>query len=159
MIEQENSRPAWNSALTQKEKSAVQRSVSALLSTLAPERVVKRGDDVRQRIEQHRTPRGCVLQAVRAALSVSWFSDNRVDSLGELHVSVWDGVVSRGGASYRKAAHATLVSQRIMYPIEATADGSTWRDENGKLFDTAGLVELCHSLLETQIAQAARAAQ
>jgi hypothetical protein len=100
-----------------------------------------------------------VLQAVRAALSVSWFSDNRVDSLGELHVSVWDGVVSRGGASYRKAAHATLVSQRIMYPIEATVDGATWRDENGKLFDTAGLVELCHGLLETQIAQAARAAQ
>jgi len=156
MIDQEKSAPGWSNAFTQKERSTVQRSVSTLLSTLAPERVVRRGDDVLQRIEQHRTPRGCVLQAASAALSVSWFSDNRVDSLGELHVSVWDGVVSRGGASYRKPAHATLVSNSIMYPSDATADEATWRDENGRQFDVAGLVAHCHSLLETQIQLAGR---
>ena len=156
MIDQDKNAPGWNNAFTQKERSTVQRSVSTLLSALAPERVVKRGEDMPQRIEQHRTPRGCVLQAVRAALSVSWFSDNRVDSLGELHVSVWDGVVSRGGASYRKPAHATLVSNSIMYPSDATADESTWRDENGRQFDTSSLVAHCHNLLETQIELAGR---
>jgi hypothetical protein len=156
MIDQEKSAPGWSNAFTQKERSTVQRSVSTLLSTLAPERVVRRGEEVPQRNEQHRTPRGCVLQGVGAALSVSWFSDNRVDSLGELHVSVWDGVVSRGGASYRKPAHATLVSNFIMYPSDATADESTWRDENGRQFDTPGLVAHCHSLLERQIEATAR---
>jgi len=151
MVDQEKTASGWSNTFTQKERSTVQRSVSTLLSTLAPERVVRRGDDVLQRIEQHRTPRGCVLQAVGAALTVSWFSDNRIDSLGELHVSVWDGVVSRGGASYRKPAHATLVSNLIMYPSDVTADESTWRDENGRQLDTSGLVAHCRSLLETQI--------
>src|SRR5688500_11281743 len=53
---------AWGTSPTAKEKTAVQRSVTALLDALAPERVLKRGDQVRGSIEQHRTPNGCLLQ-------------------------------------------------------------------------------------------------
>ena len=156
MIEQ-NELPvrAWNTTLTQKEKNAMQRSVTAIVATLAPERVPRRSEEVKQRIDHHRTPRGCILQASNAALSVSWFSDTRVENFGELQVSVWDGVISRGGASYRKPAQATLVSEVVLRPADVAAETMCWRDESGREFDTAGLVALCRQLLETQIERSA----
>src|SRR5687768_4778909 len=65
----------WTAVRTAKEKNAVQRAVTALLDELAPERVVKRGDRLTLPVEQHRTPSGCVLQAPKAAVSVSWFPE------------------------------------------------------------------------------------
>ena len=141
----------WSTSPTAKEKSAVQRSVNELLDSLAPERVPKRGDVVNRRIEQHRTPTGCVLQARAAAISVSWFADNRGRTLGELHVNVWDGVVSRGGSSHRKAAKAELVSELVLRPIASSLDGKVWVADDGRELDTPSLSAHCLALLEKQI--------
>ncbi|HEY4670582.1 MAG TPA: hypothetical protein VIG78_00845, partial [Gemmatimonadaceae bacterium] len=64
--------PLWKAPPTSKTRNAVQRAVTALLDDLAPERALKRSDELHVPIEQHRTPNGCVLQAEKAALSVSW---------------------------------------------------------------------------------------
>lgn len=141
----------WSTAPTAKEKSAVQRSVTALLDALAPEKVVKRGDTIHGPIEQHRTPVGCVLQAENAALSVSWFVDTRSESLGELHVNVWRGVVSRGGSSHRKPAKASIVSENVLRPVTSSTEGALWRADDGTEFDTPSLAARCIVLLDRQI--------
>jgi len=141
----------WSTAPTAKEKSAVQRAVTALLDALAPERVVKRGDSLQGPVEQHRTPVGCVLQAENAALSVSWFADTRSETLGELHVNVWRGVVSRGGSSHRKPAKASIISERVLRPITSSTEGCLWRADDGSEFDTSALAARCIAWLEEQI--------
>jgi hypothetical protein len=153
-----NTLRAWGSAPTAKEKNAVQRSVTALLDALAPERVLKRGDTTRAAIEQHRTPNGCVLQAENAAVSVSWFVDTRSQtSLGELHVNVWSGVVSRGGSSHRRAEKATIVSELVLHPSSSAFDDCLWQSDSGKRFGTADLAAHCAKLLEKQIKAGSRA--
>jgi|SRR5687767_2641896 len=143
---------AWGTAPTAKEKNAVQRSVTALLDALAPERVLKRADAIRGAIEQHRTPSGCVLQAAEGAISVSWFVDTRSqDTLGELHVNVWRGVVSRGGSSHRKAESATIVSELVLHPITSSVDDCLWQTDDGTKFGTQSLAAHCASLLAEQI--------
>src|ERR687895_927268 len=100
----------WSSSPTAKAKNAVQRSVTELLDELAPERVLKRVGEVSGAVEQHRTPSGCVLQAADCAVSVSWFADATKDSvLGELHVVVWRGKVTRRGST-RTPKGATIVA-------------------------------------------------
>jgi hypothetical protein len=142
----------WSSAPTAKDKSAVQRSVTQLLDTLAPHRVVKRRDEAPSPIEQYRTPDGCILQARDAALSVTWFADNRAqDTIGELQISVWSGVVSRGGSSYRRPAKATVVVEQTARPQQPSLDGAMWRSDDGLEFDTASLAAHCMDLLNKQI--------
>lgn len=143
---------AWNTSPTTREKSTVQRSVTQLLDVLAPERVVKRSDALPGPIEQHRTLSGCVLQAEDSALSVSWFADNRGQTLGELHVNVWNGVVTRGGSSHRRPAKAELVSELVLKPMEKSLDNAVWRADDGREFDTAALGAHCMALLRKQIA-------
>ena len=133
----------------------MQRAVTALLDELAPERVVTRGDRVILPVEQHRTPSGCVLQAPKAAVSVSWFPEAADDALfGELHVVVWRGVVSRRGAP-RRAEGATVMKELILRPVERPRDESVWRDEDGKTYDTAALAAQCLALLQEQVANSA----
>ena len=128
----------------------MQRAVTALLNQLAPERVLKRGDQLKDQVEQHRTPNGCVLQGPKAAVSVSWFSQAGKDApLGELHVIVWSGTVSRRG----RAAHpegAKVVKELVLRPIESPLDDCVWRSSDGKQFDTAALAARCLALLEEQ---------
>lgn len=143
---------AWGTSPSAKERNEVQRSVTQLLDALAPERVLKRGDLLQGPIEQHRTPVGCVLQAKAAAVSVSWFLDARAHAtLGELHVNVWRGVVSRGGSSYRKPAKATLITELVLRPIAKSLDDCVWRADDGREFDTAALAAHCIELLEEQV--------
>lgn len=139
-------------APTAKEKSAVQRAVTQLLDTLAPHKVVKRSDELHGPIEQHRTPAGCVLQARAAAISVSWFADSRAqDTLGELHINVWNGVVSRGGSSHRRPTKATIVSEKVVRPTLIVGDACVWRTEDGTEFETPALAAHCTALLDQQI--------
>jgi hypothetical protein len=146
----------WTGSRSAKEKNAVQRAVTALLDELAPERVLKRVEQLRGAIEQHRTPNGCVLQAPTAALSVSWFSDPGSDSpLGELHVIAWRGVVQRRGARPRPAGGgATLMKELVLRPIESPSDELLWRATNGTEYDTPMLAQQCLNLLEEQIGPA-----
>ncbi|MEX2153670.1 MAG: hypothetical protein WD825_10050 [Gemmatimonadaceae bacterium] len=141
----------WTASRSVKEKNAVQRSVTALLDELAPERVLKRVEQVKGTIEQHRTPNGCVLQTPTAAVSVSWFAPAGSDkALGELHVVVWSGVVSRRG-SPRKPGAAKSVAELILHPIERPSDDLVWRATNGAEYDTASLTAHCLALLEKQM--------
>lgn len=141
----------WTASPTAKAKNAVQRSVTALLDELAPERVIKRAEQLPGPVEQHRTPTGCVLQAATAAVSVSWFADaSNEAALGELHVIVWRGTVTRRGAT-RSPEAATTVGELILRPIEPPVDDCLWQATDGTRYDTASLAAKCLALLEAQL--------
>jgi len=141
----------WTASRSAKEKNIVQRAVTALLDQLAPERVLKRGDQILAAVEQHRTPKGCVLQAPTAAVSVSWFADAGKDSpLGELHIIVWSGVVSRRGRAAIPEG-AKVVKELVVKPIESPLDEFIWKAADGSEFDTAALAARCIALLEEQL--------
>jgi len=142
----------WSASPTAKERSAIQRAVTALLDELAPERAPRRVERLSVRIEQHRTPNGCVLQAATAAVSVSWFAEASTDAaLGQLNVNVWRGLVSRRGSPARRE-RATVVKALVLRPIERPSDGCLWRATDGTEYDTASLAAHCLALLEEQIA-------
>jgi len=144
----------WNTSPSAKAKSAVQRSVTQLLDELAPERVLKRVGEVEGAIEQHRTPNGCVLQAADCAVSVSWFADPTKEAvLGELHVVIWRGKVTRRGATRGAPKSATIVADLVLRPIEPPADDCVWEATDGGRYDTASLAAKCLALLEAQIAR------
>jgi hypothetical protein len=144
----------WKAPPTSKSKNAVQRAVTALLDELAPERVLKRSEELRTAVEQHRTPNGCVLQAEKAAVSVSWFSASGNErELGELRIMVWRGVVSRRGSPRRKEG-ATVVSEMVVHPIEDSSSDRVWRSTDGSEYSTSSLATLCTKLLEEQVAKA-----
>lgn len=143
--------PEWSTSPSAKTRNVVQRSVTALLDALAPERVLKRVEHLPGSIEQHRTPTGCVLQAATCALSVSWFADaTKEAALGELHILVWRGKVARRGTP-RGAKNATLVTELVLRPIEPPTDDCIWRSTDGERYDTSSLAAHALSLLEAQI--------
>ena len=151
MAQPNNPIAPWTASRSAKEKNIVQRAVTALLDQLAPERVLKRSENLPGTVEQHRTPKGCVLQAPTAAVSVSWFVDaGKQSPLGELHVIVWSGVVSRRGAAANPEG-AKIVKELVLRPIEAPSDDFVWRATDGTEFDTAALAARCIALLEEQI--------
>lgn len=142
--------PSW-SAGSAKTKTAVQRSVTALLDELAPQRTLKRVEELPGPIEQHRAPNGCVLQAPTCAVSISWFADATEEAaLGELHVRVWQGRVTRRGG-HRAAKNAVMISELVLRPIESPLDNYLWRTTDGKLYDVASLAANCSALLAAQI--------
>ena len=142
----------WSGSPTPKAKNAVQRSVTALLDELAPERVLKRVEQLPGSIEQHRTPTGCVLQTATCAVSVSWFTDGDTDApLGELHVILWRGTVARRGAT-RNQKGATIITELALRPIQPPADDCLWQAADGSQYDTASLAAKCLALLQEQVA-------
>lgn len=141
----------WSSSASAKAKTAVQRSVTELLDELAPERVLKRVGELKGPVEQHRTPTGCVLQAADCAVSVSWFGEATKEApLGELHVLVWRGKVTRRGHA-RAPKGATMVADLILHPIEPPSDDCLWQGSDGTRYDTASLAARCLALLEAQV--------
>jgi hypothetical protein len=133
-----------------KAKNTVQRSVTTLLDELAPERALRRMQRVEGSIEQHRTPTGCVLQAAQAAISVSWFVEGGPEAaLGELHVVVWRGTVTRLGTPPTRHG-ARVVSELVLQPIEPPESDCLWVARDGTRFDTAALAAKCLSLLEAE---------
>ena len=141
----------WNTSPTWRSRNAVQREVTALLDDLAPERPPKENEQRRGPVEQHRTPNGCVLQAEKAALSVSWFSATSGDGLlGELSIIVWRGIVSRRGAQARKEG-ATVVGEMVFHPVEDPTPDKVWRAGDGMSYSTQGLAAFCTRLLDAQV--------
>lgn len=144
---------SWTASPTAKEKNVVQRAVTALLDELAPETVVKRGGRISLPVEQHRTPNGCVLQAPKAAVSVSWFREAADDALfGELHIVVWQGIVSRRG-SPKHPEGATVIKELVLRPVERPRDECVWRAADGSTYDTRALAAHCLALLQEQIGE------
>ena len=145
----------WAAPPTYQARGSVKRAVDRLLDALAPERVVSRARRIPVPVERHRTPRGCVLQAVAAAVSVTWFPDAATDmAFGELQVTAWQGVVSRPGSARREPEGATLTSETTLVPVEGGRDGWAWRAADGTVYDTDALVAYCAALLEVQVAAA-----
>ena len=143
----------WNISPTAKAKTAVQRGVTALLDELAPERVLSRVEQLPDPVKQYRTPSGCVLQAADCAVSVSWFSEPAKDSpLGELHILVWRGKVTRRGMPPSKK-QATMIATRVLRPIDPPAEDALWQAADGTRYDTAALAAECLTLLEAQISK------
>jgi len=138
---------AWFAGRSIKARTAFRRHVTALLDALAPEKVLGRADPVKLRIEEHRTPDGCVLQAPTAAIQVSWYAD-RDDSPGSLHVVLWQGVVSRRGAVRREGA--TVVHEEVYLPAESPTDEKVWQRTDQTCIDTPTLATHCLGLLERQ---------
>ena len=148
----ERTPPQWNTSPAAKVRTAVQRSVTTLLDELAPERVLGRVAQLPPTVEQHRTPNGCVLQAADCAVSVSWFSDPTKEStLGELHVLVWKGKVTRRGGNRPPPKGATIVADLVLRPIEPPTDECLWQAADGARYDTAALAARILALLESQI--------
>lgn len=144
----------WSAPPTSKAKNAVQRAVTALLDELAPERVLKRSEQLHVPIEQHRTPSGCVLQAATAAVSISWFpATGNTHVLGELRVIVWRGTVSRRGSPSRREG-ATVVSEMVLHPIEHPSSDRFWRATDGSEYGTSALAARCTTLLNDQLSSA-----
>ena len=141
----------WYRGRSAKQRAVVPRAVKALLDILAPERVLARGEDRKVLIETHRTPKGCVLQAPATAVSVSWFEDDS-PALGELHVVLWSGVVTRRGAAAQREA-ARLCKEMVLAPIDPPQDGALWQAPDGKTFDTAALVTYVSGMLEEEMAR------
>ena len=138
----------WNTSPSSKAKNAIQRSVTALLDELAPERVLTRADRLPDAIEQHRTPTGCVLQAADCAVSVSWFPDAEADApMGQLQVLVWRGRVSRRG-SRPNPKGATIIETLTLLPVEPPGD-ELWQATDGTRYDTAALAAKCVELLQS----------
>lgn len=140
---------AWNTSPTAKAKNAVERSVTALLDELAPERVLKRDRQLAGPVEQHRTPTGCVLQAADAAVSVSWFA-GAGNALGELRIVVWHGTVQRRGAPRSQKA-AKIIEELVLQPIEPPVDDQLWADADGRKYNTASLAAKSLALLKEQL--------
>jgi hypothetical protein len=146
-----NSGARWSAPPTAKERGAVQRAVERLLDELAPERATGRAVRPQVAIERHRTPRGCILQATTAAVSVSWFPDAADDAaLGELQIVLWRGVVSRPGSAHRVEG-ATVVRERVLHPVEGGPAAWAWRGDDGTVYDTDTLAAECLAMLEAQI--------
>jgi hypothetical protein len=141
----------WANHPSTKEKLAAQKCATALLDSLAPESPVVRAGRPRSRIERHRTPGGCVLQAAHAAISVSWFPEAADGSpLGELRVIVWDGVVVRRGAA-SGGKGAKVIAEMTFVPLDPPRGAHVWKSSDGGSYTTPALAELCLELLEQQI--------
>jgi len=83
-------------------------------------------------------------------VSVSWFSKTGKDTpLGELHVVVWKGVVSRRGRAANPEG-AKVVKELVLRPIEGPTDDNVWRAIDGTEFDTDSLAARVIALLEEQ---------
>ena len=149
---------AWNAPPSVKERAGVQRAVDRLLDALAPERTVTRAPRLPLPVERYRTPRGCILQAPGAAVSVSWFPDAATDAaFGELQVIAWRGTVSRPGSAHRDPGGATIARELMLRPETGevpTAGGAAewvWRADDGTRYDTDTLATHCLALLEAQM--------
>jgi hypothetical protein len=133
---------------TVKERNAAQQAVNRLLDALAPERAANRIGAKQAEVDRFRTPRGCILQALTGAVTVSWFPDSAQGAeLGELQVMSWRGTVSRPGSSMR-ATGAQMIDELVARPIENRTGELVWRAENGDTYSTDALAKHCLDLLE-----------
>ena len=145
----------WATPPSSRTRGNVKRAVDRLLDALAPEHVITRAPRIHSPVERHRTPRGCILQAEGAAVSVTWFPDAATDmALGELRVTAWRGVVSRPGSASRAPEGASVARESTWVPVESDSAGWAWRGADGAVLETEDLVAYCAALLEEQVGAA-----
>jgi hypothetical protein len=135
---------AWPTA---KQRAGVLQAVRRVLDALVPERTPPRHVEHRGGVQRYRSPRGCILQDDRGAVTVSWFPANADEALGELQVISWAGVVSRPGATQRAAGGARPVAETLFCPVDGGAEEWSWRAAGGAVLDSRALAEHCLALL------------
>jgi hypothetical protein len=144
-----NEGTSWADRPTAKQRMAVQREVMRLFDDLAPERAPARAGAPVPAVQRHRSPRGCILQAERAAVSLSWFAALPTDeALGELQMIEWQGTVSLPGSARRSDRAAVAVREVQLQPVLGEAGVCTWRATDGTVYDTDALASHCRDLLE-----------
>lgn len=136
---------AWPTA---KQRAGVEQAVRRVLDALVPERAPPRREEPRATVQRYRSPRGCILQGDGGAVSVSWFPAGAAEeTLGELRVIAWTGVVSRPGATNRAAGGARAVGEALLHPVVGTGEAWEWRTDDGTVLDASALAERCLALL------------
>ena len=142
----------WSATIqrTVKQRAAVQREVGRLLDALAPERPPARHDAPVPTVRLHRTPGRCILQGEERAVTVSWYPARAdADSLGEVVVIAWRGVVSHPGSAARANGGAEPVDTINLQPVELEGGAWQWQSEGRrKGLATDELAEYCRSLLQ-----------
>jgi hypothetical protein len=134
---------AWPTA---KQRAGVEQAARRVLDALVPERAPPRRVEPRGAVQRYRSPRGCILQGDASAVSVSWFPATD-ESLGELRVISWEGVVSRPGATQRAAEGARPVAEALLRPVASGAEAWLWRTGDGAVLDSGAVAERCLRLL------------
>ena len=104
--------------LTPQQRAAARRELERLLDKLVSDikhlvpPAIGTGEVVEGALTPYRSPDRCIVQGADGAVSVSWFPAQFTDnSLGELQVIEWRGVVSVRGAARRRepSAAASIV--------------------------------------------------
>jgi len=134
---------------TTKQRLAVHREVERLLDDLAPQRPPPRAGVPDVAVKLHRAPGRCVMQTASGAVSASWFPGHGSDeTLGELQVIEWRGVVSLPGSARRADVGAQVLGTTLFHPVEARAGEWVWRTAGGAPpLTTDELMEYCRSRL------------
>jgi hypothetical protein len=134
---------------TTKQRLAVHREVERLLDDLAPQRPPPRAGVPDVAVKLHRAPGRCVMQTASGAVSASWFPGHGSDeTLGELQVIEWRGVVSLPGSARRADVGAVVLGTTLFHPVEARAGEWVWRTAGGAPpLTTDELMEYCRSRL------------
>lgn len=111
-----------------KRRASVQREVARLLDALAPERPVAHKPPPESPVRRYRSPGRCILQGAEGAVSVSWFPGlPGDDSLGELLVIHWRGIVALPGAPRASAgAAAEPVRTIVLHPVPLASGEWEW---------------------------------
>ena len=152
--DQDSPPTGWDRASTgptARQRTGVLHAVRAVLDALVPERAPARTGEPRGPVQRYRSPKGCILQDDAWAVTVSWFqAGTSDDTLGELQVTAWSGVVSRPGATQRGSGGAQAVAELMLYPVERPGERWAWRTADGTLLDTAMIVDRCHAFLAGQ---------
>lgn len=133
-----------------KQRTAVHHEVLRLLDALAPELPPPRREADNAGVRAYRWPGRCILQGESHAVSVSWFPGGRDDdSLGEMMVIAWRGVVSLPGSARRAPDQAEALTSLLLHPEEV--EGGTWEwkaDEGAAAFGTPALAQYCREQLK-----------
>lgn len=140
----------WAQWPTVRQRTAVRQAVSRLLDDLAPETPAPRGAArVAPDVQRIRSRRGCILQGLATAVTVSWFPAADTDAdFGELQVIAWRGTVSHPGAPQRAGVAAVSGQALALHPVE-TADGVwKWQAADATAYDASALAERCLALLD-----------
>jgi len=132
-----------------KQRVGVHREVERLLDELAPQRPPPRAGLPEVAVKLHRAPGRCVMQAASGAVSVSWFPGQAAEeTLGELQVIEWRGVVSLPGSARRADGGAAVVAMSLFRPVELGAGDWVWQTVDGsRRLTTPELAEQCRRML------------
>ncbi|HEY0971890.1 MAG TPA: hypothetical protein VGE02_13050 [Gemmatimonadales bacterium] len=134
-----------NRQLAAKQRTAVHHEVVRLLDALAPELPPPRREVETVGVRAYRWPGRCILQGESRAVSVSWFPGGRDDeSLGEMMIISWKGVVSLPGSARRAPDQAEALVSLLLHPAASETGIWEWCTEEGATtFETPELAEYC----------------